>query len=86
MREYCHCLLLVGGSGMGGGDSDLGLQPPFVKPLWRPIVKFGCCDNLLRTSGPSSCLCSDILLQGVVEGLLPISELEDDVIPVSHCC
>ena len=70
---------------MGGGDPDLGLQPPFMKLLWQPIVKFGHRDNFLRTSGPSSCLRSDILLQGVVEGLLAIGELEDDVIPISHC-
>ena len=71
---------------MGGRDPDLGLRPPFVKLLWQPIVKFRRWDNLLRMSSPSSCLHSDILLQGIVEGLLPISELEDDVIPVSHCC
>ena len=71
---------------MGGRDPDLGLGPPFMKLLWRPIVKFGCRDNFLRMSGPSSCLCGDVLLQGIVEGLLPIGELEDDIIPVSHCC
>ena len=86
MREYHHCLLSIGGSGMGGHNPDLGLQPPFMKPLWQPVVKFGRRDNFLRMSSPSSCLCSDILLQGVVEGLLPIGELKDDVIPVSHCC
>ena len=71
---------------MGGGNPDLGFRPPFVKLLWRPVVKFRCRGNLLRTSGPSCCLCSDVLLQGVVEGLLAIGELEDDIIPVSHCC
>ena len=70
---------------MGGCDPDLGLQPPFVKLLRQPVIKFGRWDNFLRTSSPSSCLRSDILLQGVVEGLLAISELEDDVISVSHC-
>ena len=71
---------------MGGRNPDLGLQPPFMELLWQPVVKFGHQDNLLRTSGPCSCLHSNILLQGIVEGLLPIGELEDDVIPVSHCC
>ena len=71
---------------MGGGNPNFGLRPPFVKLLWQPVVKFGRQDNFLRASGPSSCLCSDILLQGVVEGLLPIGELKDDVIPVSHWC
>ena len=71
---------------MGGGNPDLGFRPPFMKLLWRPIIKFGCWDNLLRTSGPSCCLHSNVLLQGVVEGLLAIGELEDDIIPVSHCC
>ena len=71
---------------MGGGNPDLGFRPPFVKFLWRPVVKFGHRDNFLRMSGPSCCLCSDILLQGVVEGLLAVGELEDDIIPVSHCC
>ena len=71
---------------MGGGNPDLGFRPPFVKLLWRPVVKFGHRDNLLRTSGPSCCLRSDVLLQGVVEGLLTIGELEDDIIPDSHCC
>ena len=70
---------------MGGCDPDLGLQPPLMKLLWRPVVKFRRRDNLLRMSSPSSCLRSDILLQGVVEGLLPIGELEDNIIPVSHC-
>ena len=84
-REYRCCLFSVGGGGMGGRDPDLGLQPPFMKLLWQPVVKFGCQDNFLRTSSPSSCLCSDILLQGVVEGLLAIGELEDDVISISHC-
>ena len=51
-----------------------------------PIIKFRRRDNLFRTSGPCSRLRSDILLQGIVEGLLPVGELEDDVIPVSHCC
>ena len=85
MQEYRCCLFLVGGSGMGGCDPDLGLRPPLMKLLWRPIVKFGSQDNFLRMSGPSSCLHGDVLLQGVVEGLLPIGKLEDDVIPVSHC-
>ena len=71
---------------MGGRDPDLGLRPPFMKLLWQPVVKFGHRDNLLRTSGPSSCLCGNVLLQGVVEGLLPVGELKDNVIPVSHCC
>ena len=70
---------------MGGRDPDLGFRPPLMKLLWQPVVKFRRRDNLLRTSGPSSCLRSDILLQGVVEGLLAIGKLEDDVIPVSHC-
>ena len=85
MREYHHCLLSVSGGGVGGRDPDLGFRPSLMKLLWRPIIKFGRQDNLLRMSGPSSCLRSDILLQGVVEGLLAIGELEDDVIPVSHC-
>ena len=71
---------------MGGGDPDLGFRPPLVKLLWRPVVKFGRQDNFLRMSSPSSCLHSELLLRGVVEGLLPMSELEDDIIPVSHCC
>ena len=54
--------------------------------LWRPIIKFGHRDNLLKLSGPSCRLCSDVLLEGVMKGLLSICELEDDVIPVSHCC
>ena len=84
-REYRCCLFSVGGSGVGDRDPDLGLRPPFMKLLWRPVVKFRHWDNFLRTSGPSSCLQSDILLQCVVEGLLAIGELEDDVIPISHC-
>ena len=71
---------------MGGGNPDLGFQPPFVELLWRPIVKFGRWDNLLRMSGPSCCLCGNVLLQGVVKGLLSICKLENDIIPVSHCC
>ena len=62
---------------MGGGNPDLGFRPPFVKLLWRPVIKFRRWDNLLWMSS---------LLQGVVEGLLAIGELEDDIIPVSHCC
>ena len=69
---------------MGGGNPDLGLQPPFVELLWRPVVKFRRRDNFLRTSGPSCCLCGDVLLEGVMKGLLSVCELEDDVIPVSH--
>ena len=71
---------------MGGRNPDLGLRPPLMKLLWRPIVKFRRWDNLLRTSGPSCHLCSDVLLEGVMKGLLSVHELEDDVIPVSHCC
>ena len=71
---------------MGGGNPDLGLRPPFMELLWRPVVKFGHRDNIFRTSGPSCHLRGNVLLQGIVEGLLPIGELEDDVIPVSHCC
>ena len=71
---------------MGGCDPDFGLGPPFVKLLWRPVIKFGCRDNVLRMSGPSCHLCSNVLLEGVMKGLLSICELEDDIIPVSHCC
>ena len=71
---------------MGGCDPDFGLGPPFVKLLWQPVIKFGCQDNFLRMSGPSCHLCSDVLLEGVMKGLLSICELEDDIIPVSHCC
>ena len=53
--------------------------------LWQAVVKFGHWDNFLRMRGPSSCLHGNILLQGIVKGLLPIGELEDDIIPVSHC-
>ena len=49
------------------------------RKVWAP-------GQFLRTSGPSSCLHSNILLQGVVEGLLPIGKLKDDIIPVSHWC
>ena len=86
MQENCCCLLLIGGGGMGGGNPDLGLRPPFMKLLWQPIVEFGHQDNFLRMSGPSCRLHGNVLLQGIVEGLLPIGKLEDDVIPVSHCC
>ena len=70
---------------MGGGNPDLGFRPPFMKLLWRPVVKFGRRDNLFRTSGPSCHLRGDVLLEGVMKGLLSICELEDDVVPVSHC-
>ena len=86
MQEYRHCLFSIGGIGVGGHDPDLGLRPPFMTILWRPVVKFRCWDNFLRMSSPSSCLCGNVLLQGVVEGLLPVGELKDNVIPVSHCC
>ena len=70
---------------MGGGNPDLGFQPPFMKLLRRPVVKFGRRDNLFRTSGPSCHLRGDVLLEGVMKGLLSVCELEDDVVPVSHC-
>ena len=52
-RENCCYLFSIGGSGVGGGNPDLGLRPPFVELLWQPVVKFGRWDNFLRTSGPS---------------------------------
>ena len=70
---------------MGGGNPDLGFRPPLVKLLWQPVVKFGRQDNLFRTSGPSYRLRGDVLLEGVMKGLLSVCKLEDDVIPVSHC-
>ena len=70
---------------MGGGNPDLGFQPPFMKLLWRPVVKFRRWDNLFRSSGPSCRLRGDVLLEGVMKGLLSVCELEDDVVPVSHC-
>ena len=71
---------------MGDGNPNLGLRPPFVELLWRPIVKFGRQDNLLRMSGPPCHLCGNVLLQDVVKGLLSVCKLENDIIPVSHCC
>ena len=71
---------------MGGGNPDLSFRPPFMKFLWRPIIKFGRWDNLLRTSSPSCRLHGDVLLEGVMKGLLSICKLKDDIIPVSHCC
>ena len=71
---------------MGGGNPNLDFRPPLMKLLWGPVVKFGHWDNFLRMSGPCSSLRCNILLQGIVEGLLPIRELEDDVIPIGHCC
>ena len=82
----CH-LLLIGGSGVGGGNPDLDIGPPFVELLGRPIVGLRGHNNFLcrkGTCGASIGLVSEELGKGLPKVLLVLDKLLDCCFPI-HC-
>ena len=81
-RVNSHCLLLVSGSGMGGGNPNLNFGPPFVELLGRPVIGLRGCDNLLLRNGTRhtwDCICcvGEELGKHCSEVLLILDELLD---------
>ena len=82
----CH-LLLVGGSGVGGGNPNLNLGPPLMKLPGRPIIGLRGHDNFLCRngtccSGGNIGLVSEELGKRLPEVLLVLDELLDHSFPI----
>ena len=87
MRVNSHCLLLIGGSGMGCVDPDLDLGPPLMKLLWGPIIGLRGHNNLLWRKGASSsrcniCLVCEKLGKHSAKVLLVLDELLHSSFPI----